>query len=388
MGGVGIATRDKRNINILNPAAVTERDIQSFMLDFSLSQGNRYYAQGDIRSANNTFNVNDIVVSFPVWRSFAMYGGITPYSSIGYDISDWEKDPAVIAQTGPILHTLQGYGSLSRLFLGGGFTPFKGFSIGGEAQYIFGSLHKDNAFEMTKSSFRSIMSGYTLGLNTIKGKFGVQYAFPVSNKASMVLGATYELAADLKGTVDRYEVQVISSINDSTPSPRTFSEKLGKGQVRLASEMGFGIALRGGDKWTAEVNYLLSDWTSTGMDKVTGFANVGNAVFAASKAQSVRVGFSYVPNRNDIRYYRKKITYRAGSYWDQAYCTIDGQDLNAFGLTFGATFPVFQLNNGLTVGVDVGQRGALSGKMVRERYINFTVGLNVHDIWFIKQRYE
>ena len=172
------------------------------------------------------------------------------------------------------------------------------------------------------------------------------------------------------------------------PVAKSLSEKLGKGQVRLASEMGFGIALRGGDKWTAEVNYLLSDWTSTGMDKVTGFANVGNAVFAASKAQSVRVGFSYVPNRNDIRYYRKKITYRAGSYWDQAYCTIDGQDLNAFGLTFGATFPVFQLNNGLTVGVDVGQRGALSGKMVRERYINFTVGLNVHDIWFIKQRYE
>ena len=33
MGGVGIATRDKRNLNILNPAAVTERDIQSFMFD-------------------------------------------------------------------------------------------------------------------------------------------------------------------------------------------------------------------------------------------------------------------------------------------------------------------------------------------------------------------
>ena len=317
-----------------------------------------------------------------------MYGGLSPYSSLGYNISAWETDPAVIAMTGPILNTVKGYGSLSKLFLGGGFVPFKGFSIGGEAQYIFGNLHKDNSFTMSESSFRSIKSGYTLGLNTVKGKFGVQYAFPVSNKASMVLGATYELAADLKGSVDRFEVQVISSINDSTPSPRTFSEKLGKGKVRLASEMGFGIALKGGDKWTAEVNYLRSDWTSTGMDKVTGFANVGNAVFAASQAQSVRLGMSYVPNRNDIRYYRKKITYRAGTYWDQAYCTIDGKSLNAFGLTFGATLPVFQLNNGLTVGVDIGQRGALSGNMVRERYINFNIGLNVHDIWFIKQRYE
>ena len=69
MGGVGVATRDKRNINILNPASVTERDPQSFMLDFSIAQGNRYYKQGDMKSSNNTFNLNSIALSFPVWKS-------------------------------------------------------------------------------------------------------------------------------------------------------------------------------------------------------------------------------------------------------------------------------------------------------------------------------
>ena len=388
MGGIGIATRDKRNVNILNPAAVTERDPQSVMVDFSLIEGNRYFSQGNMRSSNNTFNINDIVMTFPVWKSLAMYAGMSPYSSIGYKVSSWETDSNIFALTGAILNTVEGYGSLSQVFLGGGFTPFKGFSLGGEAKYIFGNLHKDNSFEMSTSSFRSIKSGYTLGLGAFTGKVGVQYAFPISNKASMVLGGTYEFAADLKGRVDRFEVQTISSINDSTPSPRTFSDKLKKGSVRLAGEMAFGIALKGGDKWTAEVNYRRSDWTSSGMDKVTGFANVGNVVFSASKAQSVRAGMSFVPNRNDVRYYRKTITYRAGTYWDQAYCSIDGNALNAFGLTFGATLPVFQLNNGLTVGVDIGQRGMKSGSMLRERYINFTVGLNVHDIWFIKQRYE
>ena len=241
---------------------------------------------------------------------------------------------------------------------------------------------------MSDASYRSISSGYTLSLNSFKGKFGVQYSFPVSNKASMVLGATYELGADLRGSVDRFEIQTISSINDSTPSPRTMTEKLSKGKVRLASEIGLGLALKGGDKWTAEVNYFRSDWTSTGMDKVAGFANVGNAVFSASQAQSVRAGMSFVPNRNDVRYYRKTITYRAGTYWDQAYCNINGKNLYAFGLTFGATLPVFQLYNGLTVGFDVGQRSATGGGLVRERYFNINIGLNVHDIWFIKQRYE
>ena len=388
MGGVGIATRDKRNINILNPAAVTERDVQSFMFDFSLMEGNRYYAQKDMHSSNNTFNVNSITMSFPIFKPMAMYLGIAPYSDIGYKISAWETDKTIIAETGSILNTVKGYGGLYNAYAGLGYQLFKGFSVGAELDYIFGNLHKDNSFEMATSSFRSINSGYTLTLNALTGKFGVQYAFPVAGDVSAVVGATYKLETKLKGTVDRFEIQTISSINDSTPSPRTYSEKLDKGQVKLANEIGVGFSLRGGDKWSAEVNYLRSDWTASGMDKVVGFANVGNSVFSASVAQSARVGFSYVPNRNDIRYYRRRITYRAGAYWDQAYCKIDGLDLRAVGITLGATLPVFRLNNGVTIGMDFGQRGSKTGNLVRERYVNFNLGLNLHDIWFIKTRYD
>ena len=61
MGGVGIATRNNRYINYLNPAAVTARDSLSFMADFGLQQSNNIYKQGDIKSAHNTFNIYDFV---------------------------------------------------------------------------------------------------------------------------------------------------------------------------------------------------------------------------------------------------------------------------------------------------------------------------------------
>ena len=57
MGGVGIATRNRRFINYTNPAAVTARDSLSFMADFGIEQNNKYFAQGDLRSAHNTFNI-------------------------------------------------------------------------------------------------------------------------------------------------------------------------------------------------------------------------------------------------------------------------------------------------------------------------------------------
>ena len=54
MGGVGIATRNKRYLNYMNPAAVTARDSLSVMADMSLSQSNRVFRQGELKSAINT----------------------------------------------------------------------------------------------------------------------------------------------------------------------------------------------------------------------------------------------------------------------------------------------------------------------------------------------
>ena len=387
MGGVGIATRDKRNVNILNPAAVTAREAKSVMVDFGIAQGNRYYAQHDVKSSNNTFNFYDFVISFPVYKSLAMYAGVTPYSDLGYEVSSKVTDPSVIANTGVITNTVQGYGGMTNMFLGAGIDVAKGLSVGVEGQYYFGNLHKTNDFTMSKSTYRSISSGFDMNLNAFTAKLGVQYETKLTENITAVAGITYKLGTSLNGEVERYEIQSISSVNDSTPSPRSYVDTL-SGQVKLAGELGIGIALKGGDKWTAEINYIRSDWSSCGMNKVPGFASVGNAVFSASTAQSVRAGFSIVPNRNDIRYYRKRVTYRAGAYWDQAYCKLDGQSINAVGVTLGATLPVFSWSNGLTFGVDFGQRGSLTGNMVRERYVNFNIGINIFDIWFMKPKYN
>ena len=308
MGGVGIATRDKGHINILNPAAVTAREEKSFMVDFGVAQGNRYYAQHDMKSSNNTFNFYDFVISFPVYKSLAMYAGVTPYSDVGYEMTSKITDPAIISSTGVITNTVQGYGGMTNIFLGAGYEVIKGLSVGVEGQYYFGNLHKTNNFVMTNSTYRSISSGFNMNLDAVTARFGVQYETRLTQGLSAVIGATYRLGTSLKGKVERYEIQSISSINDSTPSPRSYTDTLGRGQVKLASELGVGIALKGGGKWTAEINYIRSDWSSSGMNKIPGFASVGNAVFSASTAQSVRAGFSIVPNRNDIRYYSKRVT--------------------------------------------------------------------------------
>ena len=390
MGGVGIASRNKRFINITNPAAVTARDTLSFMADFGLVQKNTLFSQGDLRSAKNTFNIYDFVMSFPIWKSSAFMVGITPFSDVGYDFSHVEKDPSIIGHTGNITYDSYGTGSVYQIFLGAGATFWKRFSVGAELIYYFGNIDKVVNMDYANTSYRSINSGNDIAVRGVTGKFGLQYEQKLGGDVSIIAGATYRLGTNLTGYSTSYRYANQSSVSDTL----NFRVDTLKGSgVRFGDELGVGISVKGGDKWAAEFNYTRSDWTQSGMGSAAGFAVKGNMNFTPAVSQSFRAGFEIVPNRNDIRYYLKRCAYRAGVYYDQEYYKVNGNDIHTYGITLGVTLPVFRWYNGISIGVDFGQRAfnprtASESNVVREQYVSFNLGFNIHDIWFQKPRYN
>ena len=386
MGGVGLATRNRRFINYLNPAAVTARDSLSFMADFGLQQSNKVYRQGDLRSAHNTFNIYNFVMSFPIYRSSAFMVGITPFSDVGYDFSSIETDQNIIGQTGNISYDSYGTGSVYQVFAGAGVTFWKRLSIGAEAIYYFGNIDKVTNMDYSNSSYRSVNSGSDLMVRGTTGKFGLQYEQKLGGDVSMIIGATYRLSTSLKGTALNYRYANQDSVTDTLKYQENDLRKAG---LKFADELGVGISVKGGEKWTAEFNYLRSDWRNSGFDSAGGFSVKSDTeTFTSTVSQSFRAGFEIVPNRNDIRYYLRKCAYRAGVYYDQSYYKLNGNSVNSMGVTLGVTLPVFRLYNGLTLGVDLGQRASTRNNMIRERYATFMVGFNIHDIWFQKVQYK
>jgi hypothetical protein len=385
MGGVGVATRNKRFINYMNPASITARDSLSFMADFGLEQKNTLYRQGNVKSGNNTFNIYDFVMSFPIYRSSAFMVGVTPFSDVGYDFSSIEKNPEIIGNTGNISYDSYGTGGIYQLFIGAGVTFWDRLSLGAEAIYYLGNIDKVTNMDYSNSSYRSLNSGNELSVNAFTGKFGLQYEQKLGSDISMTIGATYRLGTGMKGYATEYRYANMASLSDTL---RYNVDTLAGSGVRIADEIGVGIAIRKGDKWTAEFNYLRSDWTKSGFERSRGFAAEGESKFTSTVSQSFRAGFEIVPNRNDIRYYFKKCAYRAGVYYDQAYYKLDGNNVNSLGLTLGLTLPVFRLYNGLSLGDDVGQRASARNNMIRERYAKFVIGFNIHDLWFRKVQYQ
>lgn len=390
MGGVGVATRDNRYLNVMNPAAVTARDTLAFMADFSLAQNNSYYRQGDLSSVNNTFNVRNLSMSFPIWKSSAFMIGFAPFSSVAYEVTSKETDPEVIGHTGNITDAYTGTGSLYQMYVGAGVTFWNRLSLGAQFTYYFGNLEKASTRSFSSSSYRSIYSGTQMSLHGFNGKFGLQYEQPVGKNDKLIAGVTYRMPTQLRG-VDKDakypygKIEVMQTAIQSDIVDTLVCNYVGLDEVSIAQEFGFGLSYRHADKWAAEVNYTFADWQKSQMDQVMGFKVDG---FSTNRSRSLNAGFEITPNRSDIRYYMRRCTYRVGGYYNVEYYRYNAQAINSYGITLGMSLPVFRWYNAITVGIDIGQRGSLKNNMLRERYVGFNVSLNVFDIWFRKPMYE
>ncbi|MBR6053915.1 MAG: hypothetical protein IKP46_01095 [Bacteroidales bacterium] len=393
MGGVGIATRNKRFMNFLNPASVTARDTLSFMADFSVSGRFSYYGQGNLKSAHNTFNINDFALSFPIYRSSAMMIGIAPFSNVGYDFSTTTTDPVRLALQGASTERAKGNGGLYQVFAGAGVTFWKRLSIGAEYIFYFGKISRKVSIDYDEAAMLDQESGYTIQARAHGAKFGLQYEQPIGKRSSLILGATYRMQARMRGHLTDYSFASDGSSTDTLRFKEYLIHKDAK--LFLGDEIGVGASYKYGDMLVFEFDYTRSNWKASGFSNTStgvynAFSNIidENNVFSSGIAHSFRFGAEYTPGRNDIRYYYKRCTYRAGAYYTTSYYRFNDRPVNSWGITFGATLPIFKAYNGLTLGAEVGQSGTKKDGGIRETYFGLNLGFNIFDIWFQKPRYE
>ncbi|MBQ0077101.1 MAG: hypothetical protein KBS55_00490 [Bacteroidales bacterium] len=363
MGGTGIASRNNRFINTLNPAAVTARDSLAVMTDFSMLQKNVIFHEDSKLAANNTCNISSLAFSLPLFNKTAAVVGITPFASTGYRSSSHVTDPMLLAEHGTIVDSYSGQGSLYQVYGAFGYNPFGGLSLGVQYNLYFGNVTKTFSRAFESESTRNIESTDELQLSGNNLKFGVQYEQIVGKKVKLGVGATWATSGIIKSADEK---------NGYSATGATF-----------APELGIGLSFNYMEKFRAQLDYTRADWTVANLGAIDS-----NDKFASCVSEALRFGMEYTPNRNDIRYYRKRVSYRAGAYCKNEYYTVESNGIAAYGITFGATLPVFRWYNGLTLGLDLGRRSSIGGDGISEMFVGFSFGVNLFDIWFQKPRYE
>ena len=382
MGGLGVGVRDNRFINYINPAAITARDTLAFMLDFGIAQNNHYGNDRNSSIAYNTFSMQNFVFTTPLYKSSALVVGVAPYSNIGYKFESADQNDEIEATIGDVRYQQYGTGSVSQLFVGAAVTLFNRLSLGAQMVYYFGSVNRhSNVLYNSNDAYRNLFTGWDYSIHSVSGKFGLQYEEVIgkNRRSKIVLGATYRMGMNLRGELARYVLSSNSSTMSSVADTILFREA--KTGLSIPDEFAVGISFVHADRWVIGFDYQYQDWSKVEIP-------ITSDRFATMRSQTFRAGIQWTPNRYDIRYYIKRMTYRAGFYYDESYLSFDGNQISSIGFTLGTTLPIYRWYNSVTVGLDVGQKGISKETLLRDRYIKFFLNINLHDVWFQKYRYE
>src|SRR5574344_376687 len=295
--------------------------------------------------------MHNMVFTAPIYKKSALIVGICPVSDIGYKFQETETDSKLLEQYGDIKYQKYGTGSVNKLFVGAAMNINKNISVGAELIYYFGNLNRrSNAIFSTDAASKDILTGWDFSVNAFSTRWGIQYYKPFANDENQ---------------------------GNDTISFKTYNHK-----ITIPGEFAIGFSFKKPYKWTVGFDYQRQGWNNSTFDLSPGVD------FKPVASSAYKLGFEYIPNIYDVRYYLKRVTYRAGLYYEQSYIKIGNKRINAAGITLGCSLPIFRLYNAVNIAVDLGQRGSIKDNLVRERYVQFIVNISLHDIWFIKQRYE
>ena len=102
---------------------------------------------------NSTYALRNFTLALPVAKKWGAAFGIMPYSTTGYNITDYQ-----VLDGDSITNNYLGDGSINRVFIGAGCNMInKGdtlkLSVGVNASYLFGTLERERNAVFSNSTF-------------------------------------------------------------------------------------------------------------------------------------------------------------------------------------------------------------------------------------------
>jgi hypothetical protein len=404
MGGAGVAWRSTQAPNIVNPAGYSATAPKSFLFNVGMEgnflqnrqkqySGEKY--TGIAKNGKNSVNIHEIAVQFPLVKGLGMGLSLMPYSSVGYKMSLLEMGDEILGNVGSASYTYSGDGDVTEVKLGVGWEPFKNFSIGIAAKYYWGRIVHNYTSTVDNNivgngDYLSVIGENEYAISNFKFQVGLQWNAILTEKQILTLGATYDYGGGLRPKVIKHLVL------NNTYETEVFHESA-VSQMQLPHSVKVG-AMYQNSKISAIAEYEFQAWGNGNNGRFEESMNNSMTVKYVD-THAAKVGFSYTPNRFDVRNYLKRIAYRAGFRYSNYYQQYNGCDMHQFAVTAGFGFPLkFMGTSSVDLCLEYGVRGALNSLMnsapkvgmIRQDYFKVGVGFSLfgEDYWFVRPKYD
>ena len=377
MGGISTAyVWDFNNqFNFQNPAANSNLELTS--LKFQATNENQYLKSSENKYNKHSTYVSGLSLAFPISKKLKFGIKYSPYSSKDYNITQSINLPD--GTSGKQNFAGSGSINLVQMAFGYHFTP--SFSLGIRSNLFFGKLYDT---EETSYNHTTLINSREnqVNVNNFNFTVGSVYQQKLKNNKKLTFGATYTL-----GNTSDFESSFKNSTyylyNNTKTYQSNISESNQKAKNILGKEFSLGIGYGHEAKWFVSTQFNYKNGTNT-----TAF----NKTFDYQDSYRFSVGGWYLPNYNNFRNYFSRVTYRYGAFFEKGNLQINDASINKYGISFGSSFP-FQKSNinrlsSIDLSIELGQKGTLKNNLIRENFLNFTIGINFANKWFEKQYYD
>lgn len=367
------------NINIANPASYSAIQLTTF--DIGATTDFRQLSKTGISENSFNANLSHIAIGVPVSPKSAMSFGILPFSQKGYKY----KTTGEVGGS-KLDYIYSGDGGLSKAYVGYGFGLGKNLNLGFNAAYIFGNIKENRSTEFPED-LGALNSRTEKGDNIYGFSFdyGLQYEANISKGKKLIIGYSGNAGKQLNSKTSTLSTRYIKDFalgNESPAIDTTFFLEGESKKLKLPISHSLGFAVQKTDYWMVGADVSYAKWS----DFRSGAENPG-----LNDTYGVAVGGQFTPDPTAVNSYFKLVEYRMGLKYDKTYVKINDTDINQVGLTLGLGLPLQSSRTTfykINFAAELGKRGTLENNLIRERYLNLTLGFTMNDRWFIKPKFD
>lgn len=377
MGGLAFALREDALINFANPASYTALS----PLSFTFSAG-VLASKGSLSSVNGTdkvsyASINYLAFGFQLVKGWNTSLGLIPLSNVEYNFASIVEYPIV----GDVFFSNKGTGGVNEIYWGNAFKIGEHFSVGVNTGFIFGTINKEQKLIFTDTTtylHASILN--TIQVNDFQLSYGVQYQNELKNGLQLTLGAVYTRKTNIKAKKD-YIVRSFSqtAVGVDYIQDVITNDSAVEGQLVFPQTFGAGFMLEKKDKWKAGLDFEVENWSD-----YRGFGSVDSL----NNSFRVSIGGEYIPNKNDVYSYFKRVAYQFGLKYEKSNLTLRNSPINEYGISFGVSLPMKRSKSTFNIAFELGQRGTTVNNLIKEKYFRFRLGISLHQIWFVQRKYN
>lgn len=378
MGGIGNAIGTNRFVNPANPASYDRFDSLSFLFNAGFNASAVTYTTVKQTENGNAMGITYLSAGFPVFRWWHVAAGLLPTSNIAYNV----VVPGVSPQGIAVNKSYEGSGGLNTLFFGNSFRLAKGLAFGLNINYDFGrSITSSFLFFPDSANMATTKVENTTQINDLSLNYGLLYTAQLGAAKMLHFGLTYDQQMNLSTSREYLIKSQFGGLqgNVETVIDTIFYQPKENGTLVMPQRIGVGIAYEKKDKLFVGLDFNWQNW-----EKFEFFKQRDSL----SNSWNMAAGAQYTPAFSSISGYWKRVTYRAGARYSQTYLKINGEPINEFGISFGIGLPLPRSLTTVDLSLEAGRRGTTAKNLIKETFVNFTVGVSLYERWFVKTKYN